>query len=87
MLLDYIRFFTLYCLVCVCVCACVRACVRACVLACVRACVVRPCIGIKKYSCCISSFFFCVYNNIFCNYRYMIMANDMYMNIEMWVKK
>jgi len=28
-----------------------------------------------------------VFNNNFVNYRYMIMTNDMYMNIEMWVQK
>jgi len=32
-------------------------------------------------------FFFCVFNNNFVNYRYMILTNDMYMNIEMWVQK
>jgi len=29
-------------------------------------CLVRPCIGIKKYPCCESFSFLCMYNNIFC---------------------
>ena len=44
------------------------------------------CIGIKKYPCCrFFSSFVCIII-YFVNYQYMIMTNDMYMNIEMWVK-
>ena len=64
-----------------CVCAwvwvlvCVGVCAWVWVLVCawvwvhgehVCVCLVRPCIGIKKFPCCESFSFLCMYNNIFC---------------------
>ena len=50
-------------------------------------CLVRPCIGIKKYPCCRRVFsFVCIIIKQIVNYWYMIMTNDMYINIEIWVK-
>jgi len=53
------------CVVCMGVGAC--GCVCWCVMSvCGWVCLVRPCIGIKKYPCCKSFSFICMYNNILC---------------------
>ena len=70
---------------CVCGCVCVDACVsvRVCVGAWVWVHVcVGVCIGIKKYPRCRRIFSFVCKIICFVNYRYMIMTNDMYMNMK-----